>query len=61
VIGENVQWDASFLESDKRFVFNSVDELIEELTLKSKRNDHILIMSNGGFEDIHNRLLNNLK
>jgi UDP-N-acetylmuramate: L-alanyl-gamma-D-glutamyl-meso-diaminopimelate ligase len=42
-------------------VFNQVDPLIEHLVRIASNDDHILIMSNGGFENIHNRLLDALK
>ncbi len=38
-------------------VFNQVEPLIEHLVATAQSGDHILIMSNGGFENIHNRLL----
>jgi UDP-N-acetylmuramate: L-alanyl-gamma-D-glutamyl-meso-diaminopimelate ligase len=40
--------------------FNSVDEIVRQLSLKAAPGDHILIMSNGGFEGIHQRVLNML-
>jgi UDP-N-acetylmuramate: L-alanyl-gamma-D-glutamyl-meso-diaminopimelate ligase len=42
-------------------VFNRVDSLIEHLVRIAEDGDHIVIMSNGGFENIHNRLLDALK
>ncbi len=39
-------------------VFNSVDDIIESSCANSNAGEHILIMSNGGFENIHERLLN---
>jgi UDP-N-acetylmuramate: L-alanyl-gamma-D-glutamyl-meso-diaminopimelate ligase len=39
----------------------SVDEIIETLARESLADDHILVMSNGGFENIHARLLERLR
>ena len=41
-------------------IFSSTDQIIEHLLSAAKSNDHILIMSNGGFEAIHQRLLDAL-
>lgn len=41
-------------------VFSSTDKIIESLLMKAKPGDHVLIMSNGGFEGIHQRLLDAL-
>jgi len=38
-------------------IFSSTDKIIEHLLSQVKAGDHILIMSNGGFEAIHQRLL----
>jgi len=38
-------------------IFDSSDEIIKHLLAEVKTGDHILIMSNGGFEAIHQRLL----
>lgn len=42
------------------FYFNDTDEIIDFLTTESKAGDLLLIMSNGGFDNIHQRLLDNL-
>ena len=42
-------------------IFSSTDKIIEHLLAYVKSGDHILIMSNGGFEAIHQRLLDALK
>ncbi len=43
------------------FVTDNMDTLVAELVKRSQSGDHILIMSNGGFGGIHDRLLNALK
>ncbi len=40
---------------------NSVDEILEMLKLTVRQGDHILVMSNGGFDGIHERLLQQLQ
>lgn len=41
-------------------VFNSVEEIIQDLVTHCREGDHVLIMSNLGFENIHQRFLNTL-
>src|SRR5262245_15167322 len=41
--------------------FDSTDEIISHIGQSAKRGDHVVIMSNGGFDNIHNRLLDRLK
>jgi UDP-N-acetylmuramate: L-alanyl-gamma-D-glutamyl-meso-diaminopimelate ligase len=41
-------------------IFQTTEALLEELLKTIQSGDHILIMSNGGFENIHQRLLNAL-
>jgi UDP-N-acetylmuramate: L-alanyl-gamma-D-glutamyl-meso-diaminopimelate ligase len=38
-------------------VLDKVETIVEELVQEARSGDHVLIMSNGGFEDIHQRLL----
>jgi UDP-N-acetylmuramate: L-alanyl-gamma-D-glutamyl-meso-diaminopimelate ligase len=38
-------------------IFNSVDSLLKKLQATVKSSDNVLIMSNGGFENIHQRLI----
>jgi UDP-N-acetylmuramate: L-alanyl-gamma-D-glutamyl-meso-diaminopimelate ligase len=40
--------------------FNSTDEIITFLAAELRSGDHVVIMSNGGFDNIHNRLLERL-
>jgi len=41
----------------KAHVFDKLDELINHLVTTAKPDDHILIMSNGDFQNLHQRLL----
>jgi len=38
-------------------VFQSTDDIIEKICAESAAGDHVVIMSNGGFEGVHQRLL----
>ena len=42
-------------------IFSNTDEIIEYVQAQAKSGDHVLIMSNGGFEAIHQRLLDALE
>lgn len=46
--------------SQPAFVFDTVEEIIPALTKQLQPHDHILIMSNTGFDGIHQKLLDNL-
>jgi len=45
---------------DSAMVFDSVDAIIAYCSSNAKNGEHILIMSNGSFENIHERLLTSL-
>jgi UDP-N-acetylmuramate: L-alanyl-gamma-D-glutamyl-meso-diaminopimelate ligase len=42
-------------------VFDSVTAIVEQLAQELRPGDHVLIMSNGGFENIHVRLIARLQ
>jgi UDP-N-acetylmuramate: L-alanyl-gamma-D-glutamyl-meso-diaminopimelate ligase len=59
-----LEWDAATVLGrldGKLRIFDSVDAIIAALGVEAKSGDHILIMSNGGFGNIHQRLLDCLK
>lgn len=59
--GANVDWDiATALRpiQHKSQVLMELDTLIDAISKVAKQGDHILIMSNGGFGGIHQKLLN---
>ena len=59
---ENLDWDlAADLNSDSIHIFTSTQDIIDKVISDAKEDDHILIMSNGGFEGIHDRLIDSLK
>jgi UDP-N-acetylmuramate: L-alanyl-gamma-D-glutamyl-meso-diaminopimelate ligase len=41
--------------------FDSTEEIVRHIATEAKAGDHVVIMSNGGFENIHNRLLERLR
>jgi UDP-N-acetylmuramate: L-alanyl-gamma-D-glutamyl-meso-diaminopimelate ligase len=58
---ESLQWDAEYLNDDRTQVLDSVPDLIEQAIRITRRGDHIVIMSNGAFGGIHQRLLQRLR
>lgn len=42
-------------------LFNSADQIVEDLGNRTQKNDVILIMSNGGFDGIYDKLISKLK
>ena len=58
-----LEWDAASVFSglnSKARIFESVDVIVATLEAEAKPGDHILVMSNGGFGDVHQRLLDTL-
>jgi UDP-N-acetylmuramate: L-alanyl-gamma-D-glutamyl-meso-diaminopimelate ligase len=45
----------------KAFAFGSTDEIVSFLEIEAKAGDQVVIMSNGGFDNIHNKLLERLR
>ncbi|MBU1215610.1 MAG: UDP-N-acetylmuramate:L-alanyl-gamma-D-glutamyl-meso-diaminopimelate ligase [Gammaproteobacteria bacterium] len=59
----NLGWDvrgALAPLGDKAVVKDDLDELIESIVAAAKSGDHVLVMSNGGFGGIHEKLLKRL-
>jgi len=42
-------------------LFSSTDQIVDDLVNRTKKNDIVLIMSNGGFDGIYDKLINKLK
>jgi UDP-N-acetylmuramate: L-alanyl-gamma-D-glutamyl-meso-diaminopimelate ligase len=62
--GPDIKWDVAGAVADlgeRVSIANSIDSLIEKLIAESRKGDHVLIMSNGGFGGIHQKLLEKLK
>jgi UDP-N-acetylmuramate: L-alanyl-gamma-D-glutamyl-meso-diaminopimelate ligase len=45
----------------KASTFGSTEEIVEYLATQVRGGDHVVVMSNGGFDNIHNRLLDRLR
>ncbi len=61
---ENLSWDIHKMATEcpvEAKVCDSVEKIVAEVVEHARDNDHILVMSNGGFGDIHNKLLNRLR
>lgn len=60
---ENLGWDmAKELNTvDSLQVFSSTQAIIDKVLAEVRADDHIVVMSNGSFENIHQRLLDALK
>ena len=60
----NLGWDAKQALapiSAKTEVHDDLNQLVTAITLAAKAGDHVLVMSNGGFGGIHQKLLDALK
>jgi UDP-N-acetylmuramate: L-alanyl-gamma-D-glutamyl-meso-diaminopimelate ligase len=60
----DLEWDASSVFAgfgSKASIFDSVDAIVTSLSDQANGGDQVLIMSNGGFDNIHQRLLDALE
>ena len=58
--GEQVKWSVDALIQDCKqpcFVETNIETLVSHIVENSQVGDTIVVMSNGGFGDIHNKLL----
>ena len=58
--GANLGWDAAEAlrpMGDRAEVHDDFDAMLKAIVGKAEAGDHILVMSNGGFQGIHNKLL----
>jgi UDP-N-acetylmuramate: L-alanyl-gamma-D-glutamyl-meso-diaminopimelate ligase len=56
----NLGWDVAGAMAplgDKVTVFDDLASLVGAVAAESRRGDHILVMSNGGFGGVHEKLL----
>ena len=59
-----LDWDLSPVVSASKkpiSVYDEVEKIIKHISKEAETGDHVLIMSNGGFESIHTRLLTELE
>jgi UDP-N-acetylmuramate: L-alanyl-gamma-D-glutamyl-meso-diaminopimelate ligase len=57
---KDLGWDLKGAVSsmgDRVSLAGTIDELVQDLTQAARRGDHVLIMSNGGFGGLHDKLL----
>lgn len=62
--GPDVKWDVAGSVASlgaRASVATDIDALVETLAAESRRGDHLLIMSNGGFGGVHAKLLERLR
>ncbi len=62
--GPSVQWDVAGAVAslgERAQVVSDIDELVRRLSAAARSGDHVLIMSNGGFGGIHEKLLTRLR
>jgi len=60
---QGLDWDMQgVLDSlgDKASLFGDIDQLVASVVSDAKSGDQLLVMSNGGFAGVHNKLLENL-
>jgi UDP-N-acetylmuramate: L-alanyl-gamma-D-glutamyl-meso-diaminopimelate ligase len=65
---ESLGWDLAEVlaplntkDANQAFAFNDLDRLVEAVANEAKPGDHILVMSNGGFGGVHQKILKALK
>jgi UDP-N-acetylmuramate: L-alanyl-gamma-D-glutamyl-meso-diaminopimelate ligase len=58
---KSVLWNIQDLESEHCRTYDTTQTLIDDVINETQSGDHILVMSNGGFENLHNRLIAGLK
>ncbi|NOX09071.1 MAG: UDP-N-acetylmuramate:L-alanyl-gamma-D-glutamyl-meso-diaminopimelate ligase [Gammaproteobacteria bacterium] len=58
---DSLSWNPSEVFSDDIVVLNSTQQIIDEIVPQLLPDDHVLIMSNGGFQGIHGRLIETLE
>ena len=61
---ESLGWDLpdvlsplNKIEADKALAFDDLDALVKAVATEAKPGDHILVMSNGGFGGVHQKIL----
>ncbi|MDD5240932.1 MAG: UDP-N-acetylmuramate:L-alanyl-gamma-D-glutamyl-meso-diaminopimelate ligase [Sulfuricella sp.] len=61
--GANLGWDAAAALAplgDKARTFDDLDQLVKTVSAAARPGDHVLVMSNGGFGGVHEKLLSAL-
>ncbi len=61
---DSISWDASVIAQSAPIpvtIEENFEQLVKDIILQSRPGDHLLVMSNGGFGGIHQKLLDGLK
>ena len=60
---KNLSWDPKILfkNTPKANVMNNIDKLANKIFISCLPNDNIIFMSNGGFSDLQNKVIQLLK
>jgi UDP-N-acetylmuramate: L-alanyl-gamma-D-glutamyl-meso-diaminopimelate ligase len=61
-VPDSLEWDASavFDGVDNISIYSVTGDIVQQLSTMTAKGDNILVMSNGGFENIHQRILDSL-
>jgi UDP-N-acetylmuramate: L-alanyl-gamma-D-glutamyl-meso-diaminopimelate ligase len=63
-VSPDLSWDSSSVTTqleNKAQVFTDINTIVENVTSAARSGDHVLIMSNGGFGGLHDKLLHSLE
>ena len=55
-----MNWNADALQSTTTHLSDDTQNIIDAISADARKGDHVLIMSNGSFENLHQRLLSAL-
>lgn len=61
---QGIEWDMAAIVNtlgEKAAQYDSVEAIIDAVVAQAEKDCHVLVMSNGGFENIHQRLLDALR
>ena len=61
---DNIPWDVAEIAGQcvqPAYYTGNVDKLVDMIVAEAKPTDHILVMSNGSFGGIHQKILDRLK
>jgi UDP-N-acetylmuramate: L-alanyl-gamma-D-glutamyl-meso-diaminopimelate ligase len=65
---ESLGWDLNAVlsplnacDKDRALAFDDVSALVQAIAREAKAGDHILVMSNGGFGGVHQKILTAIK
>ncbi len=59
---ENIDWSLSDILAPQDLIFSSIDQILSEVLeqTRGEQKSHVLVMSNGGFSGIHQKLIDTL-